>query len=137
MQTRSTNAAHTPSTPNAFAGLAERLNQWRSTRCRSQRIPEALWNDAVSLARHHGLSPTATALKLSYYDLRRRMGGSPRESKPVSITPAFVEIPHSPGSKLDLGTVELFRPNGSRLTLRLSNPKSRDLLPLVQAFLRA
>jgi len=134
MQTRSTKVALPSSTPSVFAGLADRLNDWRRTRCRGQRIPEELWEAATTLARAHGVCPTSTALKLNYYDLQRRLGGSSGKPKPVPKLPTFVEMA---SGKPDPGTVELIRSNGSRLTLRLSNPKSRDLLPLVQAFLRS
>lgn len=136
MQTRSTKAALTPSTPNVLAGLAERLNHWRRTRCRGQRIPEELWSAATALARHHGLASTAAALKLNYYDLQRRLEPS-RKGKIASSRPAFVEMPSLVTAKPDPGTVELTHVNGSRLTLRLTDPRSRDLLPLVQAFLRS
>ena len=137
MQTRSTNAALTPSTPNALAGLAERLNHWRRGRCRDQWIPEELWSAATVLARHHGLAPTASALKLSYYDLQRRLEPGRRKVKTAPSLPAFVEMPSLLAAKPDPGTVELVHANGSRLTLRLTHPRSRDLLPLVAAFPRS
>lgn len=136
MQTRSTNVALISSTPNPLADLAERLNHWRRSRCRGQRIPEELWSAATALARLHGLAPAATALKLNYYDLQRRLEPS-RKVKTASRLPAFVELPNLVTAKADPGTVELTHANGSRLTLRLTNPRSRDLLPLVQAFLRS
>jgi hypothetical protein len=34
--------------------VARRLSAWRPTRQRGQRIPEDLWNAAVTLARSHG-----------------------------------------------------------------------------------
>ena len=137
MQTSPAKAATDRPIPNFHAPLAERLNRWRSTRGRGQRIPEELWKAATTLARVHGLCPTSTALKLNYYDLQRRLGGPRRKSKSASELPTFVELPTVPSAKPDPGTVELIRSNGSRLTLRLPNPKSRDLLPLVHAFLRS
>ena len=136
MQTNTAKAATDRSNPNVYASVAERLNHWRRTRCRGQRIPEELWSAATALARHHGLAPTATALKLNYYDLQRRLEPS-RKVKTASSLPAFVELPSLVTAKPDAGTVELTHANGSRLTLRLTNPRSRDLLPLVQAFLRS
>ena len=47
--------------------LAKRLEAWRASRSVGQRIPEELWQEAVSLAQVHGLSYTSTALKLYYY----------------------------------------------------------------------
>ena len=137
MQTRPTKVTLASTTANAFAGLAERLNDWRRTRSRGQRIPKELWSAATVLARDHGLASTATALKLNYYDLQRRLEPGRRKAKPALSRPAFVELPGLVAAKPDPGTVDLVHTNGSRLTLRLSNPRSRDLLPLVAAFLRS
>ena len=138
MQPRSTNATNNPSLSNVFGDLAERLSHWRGNRRRGERIPEELWSAATALARHHGLAPTASALKLNYYDLQRRLGGKPSKPRARSAAPAFVELPAlAPATARDTGTVELIRSNGSRLTLRLPTARVRELLPLVNAFLRS
>jgi hypothetical protein len=118
--------------------LAQRLNAWRSARTRGQRIPDELWKAAADLARVHGLSRTSSALKLSYYDLQRRLvaGRRPRRRR---LTPApFVEVaPPALAPELgERGTVELVQASGARLTLRLPNPSASDLLALVHLFLR-
>ncbi|MDA1277154.1 MAG: hypothetical protein O2960_24335 [Verrucomicrobia bacterium] len=46
--------------------VAQRLNAWRSTRRRGQRIPEDIWMAAVTLARAQGLNATAAALRLKF-----------------------------------------------------------------------
>jgi hypothetical protein len=136
MRTRTTNAARAPSTPSALTALAKRLNHWRLNRRRGQRIPEELWEAAASLAGVHGLCPTAAALKLNYYDLQRRLGPS-RKAKAAYPPPTLIAMPGLLPAQPDPGTVEVVHANGSRLLLRLSNPRSRDLLPLVAAFLRS
>ncbi len=124
--------------PPQLQPLAQRLNAWRSARTRGQRIPDELWNAAADLARVHGLSRTSSALKLSYYDLQRRLvaGRRPRRRR---LTPApFVEVaPPALAPELgEVGTVELVQASGARLTLRLPNPSASDLLALVHLFLR-
>ena len=125
--------------PAQLQRLTRRLNVWRSKRKRGQRIPEVLWKAAARLARFHGLNPTASALQLNYYDLQRRLatGLDPRKSRPPA--PTFVELPAPPlaRSVTDPGTLELTRPSGARLVLRLPAATPRHLLPLVQAFLRS
>ena len=124
--------------PPQLHPLAQRLNAWRACRTRGQRIPDELWKAAADLARVHGLSRTSSALKLSYYDLQRRLvaGRRPRRRR---LTPApFVEVA-PPALAPDLGeggTVELVQACGARLTLRLPNPSASDLLALVHLFLR-
>ena len=124
--------------PSGLHPLAQRLKTWRATRQRGQRIPEELWKAATDLARIHGLNPTAAALKLSYYDLRRRLlaGRAPRRGRPSP--PTFVELPSVPltPGHCERGTIELVQASGSRLILRFSDAGPSDLLPLVQLFLR-
>ena len=122
-----------PVTP--FHALAKRLETWRARRQVGQRIPEELWQEAARLAQIHGLSATSTALKLHYPGLQRRTGQSRRRSPKVQPT-RFVELATPIVSAPDHGTLELNRPSGSRLTLRLPQAPVRDLLPLIGLFLR-
>jgi hypothetical protein len=135
MRTKST----TPRTDSPqFDSLAERLKAWRATRTHGQRIPEDLWKAAADLARVHGLNPTAAALKLNYYGLDRRLsGGRGLRKRPLIPTP-FVELSSSTLAPHfgERGTLELVQASGARLTLRLPNASPKDLLPLVQMFLR-
>ena len=124
--------------PPQLQPLARRLKAWRTSRTRGQRIPDELWKAAADLARVHGLSRTSSALKLSYYDLKRRLVVG-RIQRRRRLTPApFVEVA-PPALAPDLGergTVELVQASGARLTLRLPNPSASDLLALVHLFLR-
>jgi hypothetical protein len=122
--------------PPQLQPLARRLKAWRSTRRRGQRIPEEFWKGAADLARVHGLSRTATALRLSYYDLQRRLsgaGGAGRRRAPVT---QFVEVPALSTSPCGHSTLELIHACGARLTVRLPNAGAKDLLPIIHLFLR-
>ena len=92
--------------------VAGRLSVWRSTRQRGQRIPEDLWNAAVTLARSHGLNPTASALNLNYYDLQRRLGSAPVHGGAAPVPPGFVELaapsPGNPDRRRHPGTGAAF-----------------------------
>ena len=118
--------------------FAQCLKAWRSNRTRGQRIPAELWKAAAELARVHGLNRTASALKLNYYGLLRRLSSvqvQPQRSFPA---PAFVELapPALPVGLSEPGTLELVHASGTRLTLRLPNANPTDLLAVVQLFLR-
>jgi hypothetical protein len=118
--------------------LAQRFRTWRASRRRGERIPEELWQAATELARRDGLSATAAMLKLSYYDLKRRLlaGGASRRSG--SRAPLFVEVPAvalSPDGG-ERGMVELVHAGGARLILHRCAAGSDELLPLVELFLR-
>jgi hypothetical protein len=135
--TTHTTTAH-PTATDPFGKLAQSLAAWRGTRTRGQRIPEDLWKEAVHLARTHGLSPATTALKLSYYDLQRRMEPTRAPRKRRLPQPSFVELP-APGlaaPSSDHGTLELIRPCGTRLLLRLPKASPKELAPLVELLLR-
>ena len=118
--------------------LARRLSDWRATRRPGQRIPEALWRQATRLARTHGVSAISSALKLSYDELQRRLRASsgPTGSRPASCAaPHFIQLV-PPERPAEGSSVEVFKPSGLRLTLRLAHCNSNDLVALMQTFLR-
>jgi hypothetical protein len=93
------------------------------------------------------VNPIARALRLDYYDLKRRVegGSTPRaevasrsgaSSKPTNGTSPFVafEIPAIPASPSC--SIELEDGRGSRVSVRLSSCEEVDLLALAQAFWR-
>jgi hypothetical protein len=122
--------------PPHLQQLARRLKAWRATRTPGQRIPEDLWKGAADLARVHGLSRTATALRLSYYDLQRRLSGVGVPRRRRAPVTRFVELSPLPARPSEHGTLELIHACGARLTLRLPNAGPKDLLPIVDLFLR-
>lgn len=126
------------SAPPQLQLLSQRLKAWRATRRPGQCIPEELWKAAAQLARVHGLSRTATALKLAYYDLQRRVTGRCRQRKRALRPTPFVQLapPSWPVGPAETGTLELIQAGGARLTLRLPNASPKELVPLVQLVLR-
>ena len=65
--------------PAGLESTRRRFDHWRQTRQGRSRIPEALWASAVKAAGRHGLHPTARALRLDYYSLKKRVEAFPRE----------------------------------------------------------
>jgi hypothetical protein len=114
--------------------LHRRLLRWRSSRTKKGRIPEGLWLEAARLARVVGVSRVANALGLGFKGLKERTEG---KKKPAAVTkgPSFVEIDAGPisfpGASL---AVEVERPDGMKLTIRLSGAAPLDLAALVDAF---
>jgi hypothetical protein len=49
------------------------VERWREQEVCRWRMPEELWDAAVSLARTHGVGPIARALRLDYGSLKKRM----------------------------------------------------------------
>lgn len=118
--------------------LAEQFKTWRATRRRGQHIPEDLWQAATDFARVHGLNPTVAALRLNYYALQRRLQTGRAPGCERANAPVFVELPAvpTPAGGDERGTIELVQAGGVRLILRLPAVSPRDLLPVMQLFLR-
>ncbi len=102
------------------AGVLARLTAWRARRKKGERIPGELWEAAARLARRDGVGATSTALRLSYYDLRRRVEGEAAGRGGPPPGPVFVEMGRAPQA-LDpaVATIEVARPDGTRVILRL------------------
>jgi hypothetical protein len=77
-------------------------------------------------------------LRLSYYDLKRRLVAGSRSRPGGSRAPVFVEVPVMPLPRRgeECGTVELVQAGGARLILRFPSAGPNDVLPVVRLFLR-
>lgn len=118
-----------------LARAAARFAQWRRTRVLGERIPGALWRLAVELAGREGVSRTATALRVGYYELQRRTAATePGRNSAPSPSPAFVELPGGlvtgPGECL----IEWERASGERLRIRLQGLPTPDVVALGRSF---
>ena len=136
--------------PDSIKGLAEELQQFRSTHAMRTRLPEGLWQKAVEAAQQHGLYVVARSLGLDYSSLQKRMDGAPldgrvrragdsaaadRRTSPkpgVSSTasPAFVELARSVGVGGDEYVIEFESRAGllMRVRWRGATPERSSLL---------
>jgi hypothetical protein len=111
-------ASESPDIPQDMQKVCRRFERWRSAHTGRLPIPARLWAAAVELAREHGVSPTAQALRLEYGKLKRLLvSASPlpkrlvkrrriarRQKAPAvgprrtrsSAPPAFLELMTSP-----------------------------------------
>jgi hypothetical protein len=118
--------------------LAGQFEHWRQTRShRGERIPQALWDQAVALARLLPHSRVAQHLRLAPNDLKKQMAMQiDPHAAPCPTTAGFVELPprtSSPhqGSSIE---VDLQRQDGARLRLQASET---SLATIVRSFLEA
>lgn len=122
-----------------LAEVAKRFAQWRRTHASGTRIPEWLWDRAVELALQHGLSRVATALKLGYYQLKKRVAekrsAAGRENGVTS--PAFVELTPAPLTVPCECTIEFEKGGGSRMRIELKGSSIPDLAALGRSFLES
>jgi len=102
-------------------------------------MPEPLWEAAVAAAREDGVWRVSRALGVNYQSLRSRVEGLAGEERGgANGVPGFVELDGVLGvSGREATTLELSRPDGSRLTIRLEGRGGLDLPTLAEAFLRS
>ena len=118
--------------PAPLARGRDRFEAWRRTCQVGTRIPEKLWSLAVSLADVHGLSRTASALKLDYYSLRQRVAA--RSSDPGSVAPAFIEFSPPSLAPATECVVEFENGSGARMRVHLRGCEIPDLVALGRSF---
>jgi crotonobetainyl-CoA:carnitine CoA-transferase CaiB-like acyl-CoA transferase len=120
--------------------LAGQFEHWRQTRTHARdRIPPALWEQAVALARVIPHSRVAQHLRLSANDLKKQMAMTHPATPPQAPLPlSFVEVPTTPQWPTPpMATqVELHRADGARLCIHNAE-STLPLTALVRAFLEA
>ena len=130
--------------PEDLARGAEQFLKWRRSRAVGARIPGALWQLALALADRHGISRTATVLKVGYYCLKKRKAKcSPpasvqqpvREPGLIVSKPKFMELP-PPAQAFGSSecVLEFEKASGARLRVSLKGPGVPDLSALGRDF---
>ncbi|MCP3879155.1 MAG: hypothetical protein GY701_12315 [Sulfitobacter sp.] len=122
--------------------VTEHFEQWRNRKKNGERIPEQLWNEAVSLVDIYGVSQVTRTLRLGGSDLNKRRGmveASQRRQGPSGKT-AFVEIDpvvmdQALAAQASAAWMELERPDGLRLRIRPTG--GADMLALIDRFMGA
>jgi hypothetical protein len=92
-------------------------------------MPEELWSLAVMLALEHGVSKTASSLRLGYYALKERVAAASAPSVAVQ-RPAFVEVALGSLSTATAATpcvVELLDGRGVKLRVELPERAAGEL----------
>ena len=97
------------------------IQRWRKTREKRTRMPADLWEDAVSLAREHGVYRISSTLGLNYENLKRRALVVSAERRDTGIeSGGFIELS---GSQL-LGSLP---PERAETVLKLADGKGATL----------
>jgi hypothetical protein len=108
--------------------------QWRRMGKRGARIPESLWALAVKLSAAHGLHPTAQALGLDYYGLKKRVAQT--AATPIVATPpneAFVELAAPLLARPQECVIELENVAGTRMRVHVKGGDAPDLAALARS----
>ena len=120
------------------ASLSRRIEQWRRAGRPGKRIPEDLWDAAVSLARERGAWRVAGDLGLNYQTLKDRLSRQDPGSG-AKDHPGFVEI--DVGSLVSKGSdgetqIEVEREDGWRLKIRVAGGQGVNVEGVMAAFCR-
>ncbi len=101
-------------------------------------LTDVLWKEAVEVARHYGLNPTAQALRLDYNGLKKRMTTTPdrvkrkKEERPAA---SFVElIGAAPVGTTDCH-LEVESDRGAKLRIELKAIATSELAGIIRAFI--
>ena len=80
--------------PIALSQARHQLNLWRSQQPNKRtRLPKEFWQQAVALAKEHGLNKTARALNVKYYSLKKHLDQVEAAASVSSKTePHFIEL---------------------------------------------
>ena len=85
---------HPANIPIALSTARRQFDHWRSQQPNKRtRLPKELWQQAVALAREHGLNKTARALNVKYYSLKKHLDETGADAfVPAKPTPDFIEL---------------------------------------------
>src|SRR6476646_399106 len=119
--------------PEAITRLQRQLDQFRSGQPRRTKLPEALWQTAVELARQYGVYSVAHPLRLDYMGLKKRL----RETsgrRPKTTPPAFVELIAAHGQKLEEYVVEFESSSRGKMRIQWKAAAPPDWTSLLRAW---
>jgi hypothetical protein len=128
----------TPTTATRLREAQKAFTRWRKTRLSRSRIPEPLWNLAVSLAGELGVHPVSKALRVNYERLKayvQETEGVTAEARSQKSAPVFVEVDMStqPAALGDC-LIELEDACGARMRMQLRGPLNVDIVGLSKSF---
>jgi hypothetical protein len=122
--------------PEPIVQLQRQLDQFRSTRPHRTRLPEALWQAAVELARQHGVYSVAHPLRLDYVGLKKRLGEVTSSRKKVS-GPAFVELIATRPATVPECVIEFESSIGGKMRIQWKGSAAPDWASLFRAWREA
>lgn len=123
--------------PEDVAIAQRRLDEWRQSNAKRCRIPPNVWAEATTLAKRHGVSCVAGAMRLKHRTLREYVSRERTTPNEAAREPkqTFVEFVPSESQASDPGIqVEIERQGGERMLIR--SVRSSELAALVSAFVQ-
>jgi len=118
--------------PKALSTASRQFDRWHRQHHKGSRLPEGLWQEAVTLAREHGVYQTARVLGVNYRSLKQRVAAAAIQ-RPVRVKskPDFIELlPGMMPSGLMECIVEWADSSGATVRMHLKGAGAADLASL-------
>ena len=132
------NTKQSTNIPIALSQARHQLDLWRSQQPNKRtRLPKEFWQQAVTLAKEHGLNKTARALGLKYYSLKKHLeAAATDESKPAETLCEFLELlPSPPVTTPSIEcTIELEDGSGTTMRMHVKGARMADLASFAYGF---
>ncbi|HEY7615767.1 MAG TPA: hypothetical protein VH744_03115 [Terriglobales bacterium] len=111
------NRRPTSSTPEPILQLQRPLEDFRSRQPARTKLPEALWQAAVELARQSGIYPVAHPLRLDYMGLKKRLGEVRPPHRRKAAPPAFIEVVAAQPAAQEACVIEFESARGAKMRI--------------------
>jgi hypothetical protein len=119
--------------PEAIAQLQRQLEQFRSSQAGRTKLPEALWQAAVELARQYGVYAVAHPLRLDYTRLKQRLGGTASRPRKGNKS-AFIELLGRPPAVVPECVIEFESASGGKMRIQWKATVAPDWASLLRAW---
>jgi hypothetical protein len=122
-----------PSQQQQVFEVEQAFELWRSTRRGRQRIPEELWDKAISLCSFIAPTKVCKILTINYPGLRRRLRS---QATGHEEGPVFLSLPDGLGKSTDHVRVELSGSTSAKMSLELPVNELQRVFPLALRILQ-
>lgn len=119
--------------PEPIAQLQRQLDQFRGSQSGRTKLPEALWQAAVELARQYGVYPVAHPLRLDYTRLKKQLGEPQTSRQRRTTKPAFVELIAGRTAPEEC-VIEFESSGGSKMRIQWNSTAAPDWPNLLRAW---
>ena len=124
----------------AIERLHEQIEQWRETREHRCAMPERLWQQAVKLAKGHGVYPVSKACNLHFGNLKKRLQASIGERGEAGTADdfSFVELEgvnlESLHPRSAAVTIQVIDERGASMKLEYREQERLDMIEVMRYF---
>ncbi len=120
--------------PPSLREVKEQFKNWRRTRKSHRRIPEELWQAAISLTANHSISQISKELVVDYTALKKRVPIKKKNTAAKMSPAGFIELNLEPPAAVTECIVDMEDNLGAKMRMHIRGKTDFDLLELAKAF---